>query len=584
MVPLSRALIPRILLAATLLLPMALPSAAVAAVAPDAYEAAGDDEPATARDLTYSLDYQGSFGWFAEPMSQENHTFDWVDDTTATSDEDWVKFRVTSQDLDGAVSYIVEAVSQDFSVDPVIEMYGPVATAGEVVPTTPGLLPARTDDPMLTDFDPNADLANDEGHYFSMFSSSLSFIPEEAEGWYYIRVRPYYQIPNETYGEGFKQGEGRYTLRVKTGQLTRVSGATRVDTAVAISRERFGSVGPVSNAVVIANSYGFADALAGSTLAGVLDCPVLLTPRDTLAPSVASEIQRLRLPGSNPASQTVYLLGGSSALYPAVEAQVAALGATTVRVQGQTRTETARRITEQASQIASDTPSTPFSSVAFLASSRNFPDALAASPMATYNHAPVLMTPGDALDPHAAAALQDEALGITDVVIVGGTGVISPYVHAQVAGILGGTDHVHRISGASRYQTARNFAVWATGVETGTDRVGTTANQTALAILDFQQIGIASGRNFPDALAGGVFCGLAGSPLLLTSSTVTSPYLLSDEWTTTTGNFLVPVGQDYWFANTAAIMRSYVFGGTGAVSADVMTLLDLWSGPAFPAF
>lgn len=582
MVPLSRALISRVLLATTLLMPMALPSAAAAVVAEDAYEAVGDDTPATARDMTYSLDYFGSFGWFAEPMSQENHTFNWVDDTTATSDEDWIKFRVTSTDLEGAVSYTVEAVSADFVVDPVIEMYGPVTTAGEVVPTDPSSLPLAD---RLTGLDPNSANGNDEGHYFSMLSSSLSFIPP-SEGWYYVRIRPYYDIPG---GDGFKNGEGRYRLRVKTGQLTRISGTTRVDTALEISRERFSSVGPPSNAVVIANAYGFADALAGSTLAGVLGCPVLLTPPDALSASVASEIQRLRIPTDVPGveqPQKVYILGGTSAIYPAVQAAVTALGATPVRIAGTTRTETATHITETASQIASDT-TTPFSSVAFLASSLNFPDALAASPMATYNHAPVLMTLGDTLDPHAAAALADDSLGITDVVIVGGTGVISPNVQAQVAGILGGNDHVLRIEGASRYQTARNFAVWATGVSTGTDRVGTEASATALAALDFQQIGIASGKNFPDAVAGGVFCGLAGSPILLTDPAIVSPYLLTDVFTT--GYNTVLKGDDYWFAETPlgespAIMRSYIFGGTAAVSAGVMYLLDTFSGPAFPAF
>ncbi|MHB9004179.1 MAG: cell wall-binding repeat-containing protein [Coriobacteriia bacterium] len=574
MVPLSRALISRVLLATTLLMPMALPSAAGAVVPADVYETgARDDTPATARDLKPLVDYVGWSGWYGQSMSQEVHTFDWVDDPNAESDEDWIKLQVAPEDVQDGFSYIIEAVSVDSNVDPVIEMYGPVSASGEVTWTAPGLLSGG--------LDPNRYDGNDDGPNFSLLSSSLSFIPE-APGWYYIRIRPCYYGPDA----GFN-GEGRYTLRMKAGQLTRISGANRIDTAIAISRERFSSIGPVSNAVVIANAYGFPDALAGSTLAGVLDCPLLLTPRDTLAAPVANEIKRLRIPTGwfdAVQPQTVYILGGSAAISSTMEAQIRSIGATPVRIAGASRTETARRITEKASQIASAT-GTPFSSVAFLASSSTFPDALAASPMAAYNHAPVLMTPRDVLDPHAEAVLKNPSLGITDVVIVGGPTAVSTAVEARVKSLLGST-HVLRKDGASRYQTARNFAVWATGVSTGADRVGTEASPTALAALDFQRIGVASGENFPDALAGGIFCGLAGSPILLTPRSSVSPYLHNDEWTTTTGYFKVPAGDDYWWAETPlgeslAITRSYVFGGATAVSGGVMLTLDVFTGPAF---
>lgn len=564
-----RHFIPRIALACMLLVPLATPGLAFAA-ATDAFEAgAGDDTPATARDVSTLLDANGTAGWFGEPMSTESHTFDTVNDATKASDEDWVKFTVTPDDMDGlAVSFVFEAVATDRMVDPVIELYGPVTTPSSVNYTAPGDLPQ---DPVWTDFtgtDPLALAANDEGPFFSLTSSSLSFIPESA-GTYYLRIRPYYQYEGGTYPGGFNAGEGAYTLRVKIGQLTRVFGATRVDTAVALSRERFASIMPFSESVVLANGYGFADALSGSTLAGMLRCPVLLTPQEELPASVRAEIVRL-------GAKTVYILGGEAAISTAVYNAVAAAGATPVRVAGATRTETARLVALEAANLAPTAP------VAFLANAHNFPDALAASPMATYNGAPVLLTPKDTLDPQVARALGDATLGITDVVIVGGSAAVSDAVASQVASLLGGAGHVRRIAGASRFETARDFAVWATGIEGGLDSVGTPSNPGALAVLDFARIGIASGRNFPDALAGGVFCGLAGSPILLTEPASTSPYLFTDEYTKAEGTpTTVPPGQDYWFASDLAILRSYVFGGTAAVSDGVFLLLDLFSGPAF---
>jgi len=299
---------------------------------------------------------------------------------------------------------------------------------------------------------------------------------------------------------------------------------------------------------------------SGSTLAGVLGAPVLLTPADTLPASVRAEIQRL-------GSTTVYVLGGAVAVNPSVLDQISALGATPVRVSGADRIATAGAVARKAAEIA------PVSSVAFIVNSRNFPDALAASPMAAFNGAPVLLTAPNALDPRVADVLSDPAMGITDVVIVGGTAAISSVTATQISTALGGSSHVRRIAGTTRYDTARDFAVWATGVETGAARVGTVASPDALATLDFSRIGVACGTNFPDALAGGVFCGLAGSPILLTESTSVSPFLL--DWAK------APNGHDYWFASDLAILRSYVFGGTSAVSYGVHLLLDTFSGPAF---
>lgn len=569
---LRRSVSVRLLLALVLALPMLGTPATAFAYTADAFESgAGDDTPATARDITTLVDSTGTYGFLGLPMSPESHTFDFVDDASKTSDVDWVKLVVSQTDFTTGYSYLIEAVAVDGLVDPVIELYGPAASPAAVTATDPSLLGASVETTMFTETDPLATAANDDGCWFSMTSSSLSFIPDAA-GTYYIRIRPYYQYTDVPYLDihaGYAGGEGRYTLRVKNGQFSRLYGADRIGTAVAISRERFQSIAPLSSSVVIANAYGFADALAGSTLAGVLGCPVLLTPADSLPTSVSDEIKRL-------GAKTVYVLGGTAAINNSVLTAVSALGATPVRVSGADRVATAAAVARKAAELAPDMPiPTQTSSVAFVVNSKNFPDALAASPMAAYNGAPVLLTPADSLDSRVAAVLNDPDMGITDVVVVGGAAVVSNNVATQLATALGGSSHVRRIAGANRYETARDFAVWATGVQTNTARVGTSADPDALATLDFARIGVACGTNFPDALAGGVFCGLAGSPILLTPPTTVDPNLI-DALST-----LPPGEQDYWHASTLAILRSYVFGGTSAISYGVHLELDTFSGPEF---
>lgn len=554
----------RILLAALMAVPVLTSPATALAYTADAYEAgSGDDTPSTARDITALMDSVGSDGFQGLPMSSESHTFDTVDDAGPSSDVDWMRFTVTQTDIEAAYSYIIEAIAVDGVVDPVVELYGPVSNPATLVTTSVDSLVGSAEATMFTQTDPLALAANDDAPWISMASGSLSFIPDVA-GTYYVRVRPYYQFAGGDLPSGYGGGEGRYTLRVKNGQFTRLAGADRIATAVAISRERFASQPPRSGAVVIANAYGFADALAGSTLAGVLGAPVLLTSANALPASVSAEITRL-------GADTVYVLGGTAAVQPAVLTALDNLpGVTPVRVSGADRIATAVAVAGKAAELSQT------SQVAFVVNSRNFPDALAASPMAAYNGAPVLLTDATALDPRTAAALADPAMGITDVVIVGGTSAVNVTVATQIAAALGGgSGHVKRIAGSSRYDTARDFAVWATGIETGTPRVGTAAAPDALATLEFSRIGVASGTNFPDALAGGVFCGLSGAPILLTENASVSPYLLDP------GAQALPPGQDYWSASDLAIMRSYVFGGTGAVTYGVHLLLDTFSGPAF---
>ncbi len=532
---------------------------AVMAASADAFEA--DNTLGTARDVGDILGQSGMTGYFGEPMGAQTRTFHFVDDGTPASDEDWVRFSVDADAISSGFSYVFEAVPGASNVSPVLEIYGP----GTRTPTPPGSLGPSVGDPEVTQIDPVAIQPGQTLAYNTTWMTgshaSLSFLPQVA-GVYYVRIRPYYQHAGGT-DPGFRGGDGPYTLRMKTGQMSRLAGDNRFRTAIAVSQERFPVEGPESGAAVLANGYAFPDALSGSTLAGAVGGPVLLTPDDRLPDVVRDEILRLGV-------DTVYVLGGPAAVSDVVVNALAAHSITVVRVAGDRRAATARQVAKKAAELG------PTARLAFIVNSHNFPDALAASPMAAYNAAPILLTREATLDPEVEAALKDPALGITDVVIVGGEAVISRTVRDQVAAIVG-SSRVLRLAGNSRYETARHFGIWATGVSTGTAKVGTVGNPSALETLDFARIGLASGENFPDALAGGVLCGLAGSPILLTPATRISPWVCADF------DFSDPQkitrGMDYWFASDPAILRSYVFGGTAAVSQYVHEPLDVWTGP-----
>jgi putative cell wall-binding protein len=259
------------------------------------------------------------------------------------------------------------------------------------------------------------------------------------------------------------------STRTSTGQgtLTRVAGADRIATSIAISQAGFPS-SRSALAVVLATSDTFADALAGGPLAAHSDGPVLLTPPTGLSGNVGAEIQRVL-----PAGHTVYILGGAAALSSAVDTSVASLGFVPVRIAGVDRADTAVKI----AQTLGDPPTI------FEVDGTSFADGLSAGPAAALSHGAVLLTMG------ASPAAETVAyLGL----------------HPK--------DRLYAVGGPA--STADPSALPLVGA----DRYATSvvvANQlfAAPSVVD-----LASGEVDADALSGGPVAALAGAPLILVPS------------------------------------------------------------------
>jgi len=103
----------------------------------------------------------------------------------------------------------------------------------------------------------------------------------------------------------------------------------------------------------------------------------------------------------------------------------------------------------------------PHTEVVYIATGENFPDALGAAATAALGLGPVLLVQQNAVP--APTLTELNRLQPPDIVIVGGTAVISGGVEAQLEG-LGWGPTVTRISGANRYDTAAalSFATFPT--------------------------------------------------------------------------------------------------------------------------
>ena len=100
------------------------------------------------------------------------------------------------------------------------------------------------------------------------------------------------------------------------GTVTRIAGADRYATAVAVSKATTGTDAP--RTVYLATGASFPDGLAGTPVAARANGPLLIVPSGGLTDALRAELRRLNPP-------RVMILGGTSAVSNAVAAQVAAL-------------------------------------------------------------------------------------------------------------------------------------------------------------------------------------------------------------------------------------------------------------------
>ncbi len=123
---------------------------------------------------------------------------------------------------------------------------------------------------------------------------------------------------------------------------------------------------------------------------------------------------------------------------------------------------------------------------------------------------------------------------LTSAIVIGSTNAVSNSVISQIAAASGINFATQRLEGKTRYSTAlavaRHFA----------------------SSYDF--VGVATGQNYPDALAGGVLAGARGGVLVLTPTSA-----------------LDPTARDFIKQNARGLQQLRLFGSTAALSAEVGT-------------
>lgn len=219
-------------------------------------------------------------------------------------------------------------------------------------------------------------------------------------------------------------GTGAVSTAVETelkaytdGAVVRLAGTDRYTTAATISADTFAANVPV---VYISTGFNFPDALAGGPVAGISGGPILLVGA-TIPGATKKELNRLE-----PAK--IVILGGTGVVNEAVAGELAGFTTGTVtRLAGYDRYSTAAAIS--ASLFGATTE------VVYVATSDNFPDALAGGPAAAssagYGAGPILLVRSDSVPGPTATELA--RISPEQIVILGGTGVVTEAVRLELS-------------------------------------------------------------------------------------------------------------------------------------------------------
>lgn len=265
----------------------------------------------------------------------------------------------------------------------------------------------------------------------------------------------------------------------------RFTAAGADNTAVAISWSQASFADDSSGFALLGRADLFADALASGVGQATLDAPLLLTASDVLDPRTKAELDRLGV-------QTVYLMGGRSALSQGVEDALRAAGFGTRRVAGGTRIETA---IEAARTFVPEARSALLSRASAANDpNQGFVDALGAGAVGAATGQAVLFSETAKLSDSTKAYLG--ANPIDSVTIVGGELALSRQVQADLEAM--GIE-VDRVSGGDRYQTAAAVAQLIGGEEQG---------PAGVVLVDGTD---------PNAWADGFAAAGRGQPVLLSS-------------------------------------------------------------------
>ena len=263
-----------------------------------------------------------------------------------------------------------------------------------------------------------------------------------------------------------------------SANTTRLGGKNRYETAALINNKM------KSETLILATGNDFADSLSASSLVKHYNGEIHLVDKNLDSNTLYSL--------KNNEFTRAIIVGGTGVISSDIEEDLRLqLGIKNVeRIGGKDRYETSELVSKKVLGLDNSI------SKAFVATGKDFADALSIAPISVRLGCPIILTPGDTIGELGISTLKT----VDTYYKIGGTAVVSDSIDKLVNKE---KSQVIRLGGLDRYET-NEFVV----------------NEFYETAFDYRDAYLASGLNFPDALVGSALAGKNSSPILLVGDTV----------------------------------------------------------------
>lgn len=269
------------------------------------------------------------------------------------------------------------------------------------------------------------------------------------------------------------------TTNVFAANINRLGGSDRYATAALINNEM------QSETLILVSGSDFADALSASGLVKNYNAEIHLVNRGDLDSNTIDSL-------NNNEFKRAIIVGGTTAVSSKIEDElIKKLGSENVeRLGGLNRYETSAIV---ASKIINNSQYGILN--AFIATGKDFADALSVAPIAAYSGYPIILTPGDSLTQSSINVLNNEKVSFCYK--IGGENVVSDKIDSLIGKE---SYYIERLGGSDRYET----------------------NKAVIGKFNFvhnsKSAYVVNGLDFPDALTGSVLAANNIAPIVLVNN------------------------------------------------------------------
>ncbi|WP_291568947.1 cell wall-binding repeat-containing protein [Clostridium sp. UBA2485] len=307
--------------------------------------------------------------------------------------------------------------------------------------------------------------------------------------------------------DGFTKSSYGYNMK-------RLDGSDRFDTAISVSNE-FKRLSDKNNEkvenVVIANAFDYPDSLASAPLSKIYNAPLLLTEKDKLNSKTEAQLKKLKI-------KKVFIVGGTGVVSQNVENKLKSMGIAVERLAGEDRYQTSLKIANKVLDYCLANAPTDFTGYkyrsVFMVDGHRYTDALTLAGMSGRNDTPIVLLPSNKdLKP-------SDVKGLNELISKATEGENDKEIPREKLEIYCFLPYFND----NFFENIPNCSMQGGG--TNKYLANLSVNFGSADILkSYDNVMMATGENFPDALAGGALAAKLNMPIVFSGDNLKETFL-----------------------------------------------------------